>query len=955
MASGFAQRLTDDLNFGFVDASASSEQLHHPLLISNEHENTMLRAIRHELARAQSFVFSVAFISTSALALLKQALLNFEGRGIIVTSTYLSFNSPDTFRELLDLKNVDVYVHREDGAEFHAKGYVFEHSDSTTAIVGSSNLTANALLRNKEWNLRFSAAPEGDISEQLRAAVDAQLLASSLLSLSWIEEYASRYQPPTQRTSPTIRPTESIFPNRMQVEALEQIAAVRESGERRAVVVSATGTGKTILAALDVRAAAPERMLFVVHREQILDKAIESFARVLGLPESNFGKLAGGSRELDKNYVFASIQSLSRPETLVEIDPMLFDYVLIDEVHRAGAESYKRVIDHLDPDFLLGLTATPERTDGFNIYELFDYNVPYEIRLQAALEADMLAPFHYFGVTDYTDEQGGVVDDTTQLAALVRNTRVEHIVHALQTYGHSGSVRGLMFCSRREEAEALSAQLNTTSVNGSPLRTIALSGTDSIASRELAVEMLECGELDYILTVDIFNEGIDIPSINQVVMLRQTQSSIIFTQQLGRGLRKAFGKDHLRVIDFIGNYANNYLIPIALLGDNSLNKDSLRQGLIESDQAGAIAGLSSINFDEISRQRVLASIQHTKLDSMKNLKDAYLTMKQRLGRVPRLFDFARFNATDPVVLATKSPNYAELLKKFGEPVWSLSEQESAFLTYLSAELLNGKRPHELLLLKELISRGPMSVRGYSELLSHQGCLNDSATIESSLRMLTLGFHTSAERSKYRDQPLIEHTPTGEILLSPLFAECLDSSRHFSDHVMDCLETGLYLARHVHNWSGSLQFGATYSRKDVCRLLNWHSNEYSTIYGYKVDYSSNSCPIFITYHKSNEVAASTRYEDELLDHSTLRWFTRSKRTLQSAEVRAITENQIPLHLFAKKSDAEGVGFHYLGKAASRDAMQEKMPDDTGKLLDVVTMNLKLETPVEESLYSYLTGK
>lgn len=974
MKSDIERLIRTDTAFGFLDASLPAEQVLHPLLISNEKDNTMLRALRHELHRSQQFAFSVAFVTTGALALLKQALLDFQGNGVIVTSTYLNFNAPDAFRELLTLDGVDVYVHPGVERGFHAKGYLFELGDSTTAIIGSSNLTGRALQQNDEWNLRFSALPGGDIVGQLRRAIERQVQRSERLTSEWVDAYERHYrqsrrpfewQLPFTSESPVEQALADeiladddnhgtpILPNSMQVEALEEISLVREAGERRAVVISATGTGKTILSALDVRAVGPARMLFVVHREQILDAAIEAFQRVLGEPASKFGKFVGPRREVDREYVFATIQSLSRTENLRSIDPRHFDYVIIDEVHRAGAESYRRVMDYLDPDFTLGLTATPERTDGFNVFELFDYNVPYEIRLQAALKADMLAPFHYYGVTDYVDADGKTIEETANLARLVADERVDHLIRVIHTYGHAGDTRGLIFCSRRDEANELSRLLNQRQVRDTLLRTRPLLGSDSIETRLEVVGQLERGELDYILTVDIFNEGIDIPTVNQIIMLRQTQSSIVFTQQLGRGLRKARGKDHLRVIDFIGNYTNNYLIPIALLGDSSLNKDVIRQKLIRADEAGVISGLSSINFDQVSRDRVLQSLSTVSLASMANLKESYLQLEQRLGEPPRLIDFARFDTVDPVVIATKHKNYWAFLQKVKREDEVLPASPAQVLNFLSAELLVGKRPHELLVLRELLAGHSLDEGTYRALLEDQGCVSDDPTIASVRRVLSLDFFTATERQKYGGDALVD-TDGSQWKLAPQFVEMLAESPKFGDHVDDVIETGLYLARHRHGWSGELQIGQLYSRKDVCRLLNWESNEYGTIYGYKVDDASQSCPIFVTYHKADHVSESTQYEDEFLDASTLRWFTRSRRTLQSAEVRSIVENKFPLYLFAKKDDAEGLDFTYLGTAEARDPKQEKMPGGSGAMLDVVTMKLGLTTPMDASTYRYLAN-
>ncbi|WP_130178424.1 DUF3427 domain-containing protein [Cryobacterium sp. SO1] len=963
--SSTSTQLTRDNTFGFLDSQVEADQLFNPTLVSNTDGNTMLRAIRDELKRSERFVFSVAFITPSAIAMLKQALLDFRGTGTIITSTYLGFNSPAAFHELLNLEGIDVYVHPDSAAGFHAKGYIFEQKSSTTAIVGSSNLTERALLQNHEWNLRFSALPDGDIVQQLKRAAQAHIDASAALTRAWVDVYALTWAAPPQGsravpggTEPSggLPPSGMIFPNAMQVEALADIAALRDAGEHKAVVISATGTGKTILSALDVRAYSPERMLFVVHREQILDRAISEFKRVLGAPDSDFGKFVGSKKELDRRYVFASIQSLTRAENLEAISPEAFDYVLIDEVHRAGAASYRRLIEYLKPDFLLGMTATPERTDDFNVFELFDYNVPYEIRLQKALEADMLTPFHYYGVTDFVQADGEVIDEVAELRRLVASERVDHLVSTIERYGHAGvPVRGLIFCSKNAEAAELVILLNQRDVHGHRLRTRALNGTDSVEERELVVQMLERGELDYIATVDIFNEGIDIPSVNQVLMLRQTLSSIVFTQQLGRGLRKAAGKDHLVVIDFIGNYDNNYLIPIALFGDSTLNKDSIRKKIIDAQEAGAIAGLSSVNFDEISRERVFASLATTTLDSMTNLKKSFLELKNRLGRPPALLDFARFDLVDPVVIATKQKNYWRFLCKVGAANVEAGAYENAILTFLSGELLNGKRPHELLLLDELLfTPNGVMVEEFKALLGENDLSSEPATLDSVHALLSLSFFTEADVAKYGSSPIVT-LRDGFYRLGEGFSEAWDKESMFRDQVRDVVDTGLYLARHRYQWTGLLEVGQRYSRKDVCRLLNWKSNQQSTIYGYKVDTFSNSCPIFVTYHKGDEVSESTNYGDAFLNPSTLTWYTRSRRTLASSEVKSIVENRLPLHVFAKKDDAEGTDFYYLGKAMSQDARQTTMSRSGGHDLDVVSMTLALASPIESSLYEYFATR
>ncbi|MDJ0334368.1 DEAD/DEAH box helicase [Salinibacterium sp. G-O1] len=954
-----------DIGFGYLDKSVHSPREFQPNLVLNSANDSVLRALRYELKHASSFTFSVAFVSTAAIALLKQDLIDFAGVGRIITSDYLGFNSPQALAELLNLNRLGVDVRMHSDPAFHAKGYVFHRPQSVTAILGSANLTAGAITRNHEWNLRVSASRDSDLAEQFTNLLDEGLDQSSPLTQQWIDDYATRFTPPVTTNRHTARhrarreslsapepPATEIVPNAMQTEALTAIARVRETGKSRALIVSATGTGKTILSALDVRSVGPKRMLFVAHREQILDRAIHEFRRVLGGDSDRFGKLAGSTRQSDRQFVFATIQTLSQQHVLDQLDPDAFDYVLIDEVHRAGAASFDRVLNHFRPKFLLGMTATPERPDGVNIFELFDYNVPYEIRLKSALELNMLSPFHYYGVADVTFVDGQTTTDGTSLARLVGAERVEHILGALNTYGQAGvAPRGLIFCSRKEEAHELSSELNRRVLHGSQLRTIALTGDDSIEDRERAVERLEEGELDYILTVDIFNEGVDIPSINQVVMLRQTQSSIVFVQQLGRGLRHAPGKRYLVVIDFIGNYENNYLIPIALFGDQSLNKESLRKNLIAAQEVGVIAGLSSVRFDRVAQERVLRSLASSKIDSFQNLKAAIETIRNRVGRTPMLLDFVRFDTVDPIILATKVGNYPLLVSKLFKEESGLSADQSSYLSVITRELLTAKRPHELALLKLLISGGTQSRESIVDELSRSGLQVSDSTVSSAIRSLALSFNTASEKHQFRIDRLAYADAEGGARLDDTFARYYRDSAAFQRNVDDAIETGLALINERYLPDRPFTPGMQYSRKDASRLLNWSSNMYSTIYGYRVDQSTFTCPIFVTLHKSDEVAASTAYEDELLDPRTFLWYSKSKRTLTSPDVQPIVQNAVELHVFAKKSDAEGSDFYYLGRARSADAEQTTMPASDGKPLSVVRMHLGFEEAVSPALFDY----
>ena len=953
----WSNRFSSDIQFGYVGSATEGSGHYNPQLVLNQDGRTVEHALVEELERGGDFTFSVAFISAGAIAQLKQHLLEHKGNGRIVTSDFLGFNDPRAFAELMNLKTqlgIDVRRHTSEG--FHPKGYIFERPRSVTAMIGSSNLTNRALSQNHEWNLKVSAKTGSDLANQLLSLLEEQVAASKPLTQEWIDEYAATYVVPPRRESrkpaiPGALPAHSfIKPNIMQQDALLALALTRAQGAKRAIVISATGTGKTMLSALDVRAVNPRRMLFVVHREQILDRTIREYQRVLGGPASDYGLFTGSSKQSDRRFVFATIQTLSQEANLASLADDAFDYIIIDEAHRAGASTYQSVIKWFRPQFLLGMTATPERTDGFNVFELFHYNVPYEIRLSKALEAEMLCPFHYYGISDIVYDDESTTTDATPLQLLLSPERVGHLIKAMELYGQAGeSPRGLIFCSRREEARRLSAALNEGFLRGKQLRTIALTGEDSIEIREQSVTRLEAGELDYILTVDVFNEGVDIPSLNQVIMLRQTQSAIVFVQQLGRGLRLAEGKDYLAVIDFIGNYTNNFLIPIALFGDESLNRESLRERLNEAVEGGALPGLSSVSFDEISRERILNSINQTNLDSMANLKNALVAMQNRVGDVPKLWDFYRFHSVDPVLLATKKENYPALVQSLLFVDAGLSPSQSRSLGLLSHEVLAAKRLHEFVLLELLLSNDATTETGVREAFESAELPADSAHITSAIDTLTLTGYAQADVKRY--QAGIALRDKDFIRLTGEFAAAYAESDVLRKAVGDLLKTGKQLTQDRYQTELPFTPGMQYSRRDAARMVGWPRAFASTIYGYKTDALAGVCTIFVTLHKSSEVDASTAYEDQLLDPSTMRWFSRSRRTLASQEVSLVVDGSVKVHVFVKKDDAEGSDHYYLGRATSHEAEDTTMPGSDGLPLPVVKMLLKFQRPIKQGLFDY----
>ncbi|MGN8156833.1 DUF3427 domain-containing protein [Latilactobacillus sakei] len=943
---------------GLVDKERYiSQDEYLPKLLFNTSEDHVKTHLDEELMTCQHFTFAVAFITEAVLTMLKPKLADLALKGVtgrILTSNYLSFNNPKVFKELLKIPNLEVRVLKQSDS-FHAKGYIFDKGEYQSMIIGSSNLTETALIRNYEWNLRITSYENAALTDQVINEVEQQWQRAAALTPEWITDYEADYQTIAfnrQKNEPIETVAEesadyiAITPNHMQKDALKSLNFLRHEGHQKALIVSATGTGKTYLGAFDVKRVNPKKFLFIVHREQILKKAKASFHQVLGGDWSEYGILSGNENQRDARYLFATIQTLSKESTLSQFDPEEFDYIMIDEAHKSGASSYHRVIDYFKPQFLLGMTATPERTDDFNIYELFDYNLAYEIRLQDALEEDMLAPFHYIGVTDYelNDEIG---EEKTPLQNLVSSERMDYVEQQLNYYGYSGDqVHGLIFCSRKDEAKEV-ARIMTT--KGYP--SVALTGEDNVDYREQVIQDFEAGRYRYIVTVDIFNEGIDIPCINQVVMLRNTQSSIIFIQQLGRGLRKFPRKDFVTVIDFIGNYKNNYLIPIALTGDHSRNKNSLRNKL-STDQ---IIGMSTINFTEVAKQRVYDSINNSNLTELKQLRDDYQDLKKRLGRMPMLFDFTTHGSIDGSVLIAKYDNYYQFLLKMKEDV-HLNSYEDTVLRMLSKELLNGMRIHELLLLKLLFEKdGVVSVDDFKKALEQVNARVDQKTLDSMLSVLNLKFYQKANQKKYGMEPYVMLS-NNEYYLNEEILRAYQSNLNFDNLVDDVLATGLFKADD-YDQTQPLTIGKKYTRKDMCRLLGWEKDLSAVVNGYKLAY--NTCPLFITYTKSQDIDDGIKYEDEFLNSQIMRMFTRSPRKLDSPEVQAMVQGNasgvLKMPLFVKKSDDEGSDYYYLGlvNIDQKSLRQESMRNKKGKTVPVVTMNLILEKPVQYNLYLNLT--
>ncbi len=980
------ENLSQSLWTGFINKNNPSQTSLRPKLIYNNRAegHRILASIQEELSSCTKFEIAVAFISRGGVISLLQILHELDIRkipGKILTTDYLSFNDPLALKTLMDFPQIEVRMFH---GNFHMKGYLFHKNDGTiNLIVGSANLTETALSLNEEWNLKVSSTHDGEIIHQVQNDFSRIWELASPLSDSWLAHYA-QVRSNTRNTADWIQipdPKEEIYdtpvevevfnklpeaqhakrtppaPNSMQIEALYALQELRADGQNKALLISATGTGKTYLAAFDVKSFNPDRLLYIVHRETILKSSMDSFKIVFGDERPiDFGLLTGTSKDYDADFIFANITTLAKPEVLARLGRKHFDYIIIDEVHRAGAQSYQRVIDFFKPEFLFGMTATPERTDGKDIYALFDHNIAYNIRLNQALEQDMLAPFHYFGITDLAlnDE---TIEDTSDFSLLVSDERARHIKHTIDAYSmHEPRRRGIIFCSRVDETVELSQKLNQYG-----MRTLALSGNDSEPARDDAIARLETDTradyLEYILTVDIFNEGVDIPSLNQIIMVRPTQSAIIFVQQLGRGLRKFPGKPYLTVIDFVGNYSNNYLIPAALYGDISYDKDKMRK-LVSAGNV-TLPGTSTVCFDRIARERIYEAIDSVNLNTLKFLKEQYGFLKVQLGHIPSLMDFAKAKEFDPIRFLKYADSYPQFISKMEKDrITSLLDIHLCSLRFLSLELAEGKRPHELLLLKLVADGSTVSTSLFGrELLAFSGLHLDQPTLRSTLRILMNEFYVEASRKSFGNLSYIS-VEDNSISATPEFLSLLKNI-DYRDAFFDVVELGLsnYLKKYHRETrqSNGLVLYEKYSRKDACRLLHWDKDEHATMYGYKIKHGT--CPIFVTYKKAEYIAKSTMYEDHFYDEEWFVWKTRSGIKLDSKEPQKIMEQKatgLMIPLFIKKSDSEGSDFYYMGEVdyVSGKVKQETIKNDKGRDLPIVEFTFKLQHPIKQDLFKYL---
>lgn len=529
--------------------------------------------------KAESVDIIVSFLMESGVNMLIKHLGNALKRGAkirILTGNYLGITQPSALY-LIKRKlgnQIDLRFYNEKNRSFHPKSYIFHYEDYSEIYIGSSNISRSALTSGIEWNYRFRSTtdPESydkfyetfeDLFQNHSIAIDDEELRK--YSKNWhkpaVSKDLERYDAETEDNDVQ----EPFEPRGAQIEAICALEHTRAEGASRALISAATGVGKTYLAAFDSKKY--KRVLFVAHKEEILRQAAESFQNVR--KSDDYGFFDGNAKCTDKSVIFASVATLGKSEYLNEtyFPKNYFDYVVIDEFHHAVNDQYMRIVEYFKPQFLLGLTATPERMDGRNIYEICDYNVPYEISLKDAINKGMLVPFHYYGIFDKTDysqlhQVRGKYDDRELNQTYIGNERRYELIY--KNYCKYGSKRALGFCCSKEHAKDMAKEFCRRGIPSVAVYSDAHG--EYTEDRGIAIQKLMQGEIRVIFSVDMFNEGVDIPAVDMVMFLRPTESPIVFLQQLGRGLRKSMGKEYLNVLDFIGNYEKAGRVRFLLTG-----------------------------------------------------------------------------------------------------------------------------------------------------------------------------------------------------------------------------------------------------------------------------------------------------------------------------------------------------------------------------------------------------
>ena len=909
-------------------------------ILTNYTDETFLATIQANLRGCKSFCFSVSFIKKAGLDLLSNDIKAAVERGAIgklITSTYQNFTDVESLRWFLNLATTfsnfechlddecfyDIRTYSTNG--FHTKGYIFEFDERAEIIIGSSNITRYALLKNIEWDLVVNCAKDSEV--YCNALREFEYLWSSTLELSSerISIYSSKISFAIERWDMDYDVVDQrIVPNYMQRKALKELNRNRALGIQRSLIISATGSGKTYLAAFDALNFGPKKLLYVVHEGSILRRSLETFQDVFG-GQKVCGMYSGEAKETEADFLFSTNMSMCKNLDIFKKDE--FDYIIIDECHHAVAETYKKIIDYFEPEFLLGLTATENRMDNKDVVEIFDNNIPFELRLRDAIINDLIVPFHYYGIRDELVDYGLSDSAERRLIAQMADTgNCEFIHQQIEKHRKDGEkLKALAFCRNIQHARMMSENL------GEYYKTAFLTGKNKTGERIRAFNDLQSDskDLEILFAVDILNEGVDIPGVNMVLFLRPTESSTIFIQQLGRGLRKYPGKDYVTILDFIGNnYKRSVHIALALgsLSRNSILEKKLLKFMILNDFKPL--GLDSygvkISIDDLSKEEIVESIEKENFNSLRYMKTDYLNFKNYLNSpsYPKHIDYLNSDYAPNLLKfmkikigGRKTESYYNFLKGVEEenlPVFS--SEQIRVINYLS-NLLPLVRRHEYVIVEKLLT-GQKSEDYLRAVLSAEIASFETEQMEHATRFLIENGAVTKDGNKY--------------------SLACELEPEFTEYVTDLLNYGItdFSARYRGENESDFLMWQDYRMDQVqLKILNNPGDIMKGTY-----YKDGNMYVFAGLKKDRPEDDPLNYKDKFLSSDVFQWESIAHIS-KDEEERQKQAKQV--FVFVRKVKSENgitLPFTYVGTGCLRNP--RKGVTNNGSILYDIHMNQEL---------------
>ena len=905
------------------------------ILITNNTSAKFLDKIKESLAKCINCYFSVSFIKKAGLVLFEKELENALKRGVgvkIITSTYQNFTdiaSLEVFNKFQKLYSnfechLDLNCFGDNG--FHSKGYIFEYDNEVEFIVGSTNITRYAILKNIEWNVSLFRKNEDKLVSNIIKEFNLLWDATYKLNAELIDKYKIMLSYAIEKWdmdyfNPSITP---VKPNSMQRGALKELRRYRDLGVDKALVVAATGSGKTYLAAFDARNFSPNRLLYIVHRDTILNDALNTFKKVFGY-EHTYGFYTGRKQDLDADFIFASSSMIARHLDGFNKDE--FDYIIYDEVHHIMAENGQKIFTYFEPIFLLGLTATPERMDDKNVLELFENNVPFELRLRDAIINDLVVPFHYYAIRDeFADYSSN--DKAVIAREISKNINVEFIRSQIELRREPNKkLKCLAFCSNIEHCKMMAQGFNEVGYNA-----IALTGSNNFGERIVAFKELQddSKQLEIICTVDILNEGVDIPSVNMVLFLRPTESQTIFLQQLGRGLRKYPNKEYVTVLDFIGNnYERSVQIALALgtLGKTTYTEKAYLSEMVRTNFNSLNIPGVEIFFDELAKVDIINYINKQNFNKIDYLKKDYQNFKKymQVESYPLHVDYINSDIAPDLIRFMKSKingkknkSYYSFLKKINEdniPIFTNEENE---LIDKISELLPIVRCDEILILKSLLESGSID---NSRILGYNSKITVN-TINHAIAMLQKEKILTSENNINIDN-LSENM---KFYLEDLFEFALIKYE---------IDFGYF--------DGIFKVMGNYYKEQIMRVLL--ENALMFMKGTKFD-SDGTTYVFVGLKKDSSKEERLNYKDKFLSSKVFQWESENNTTLENSIGKKLLNTKI-VHLFVRKMDEQDgitLPFTYFGTGTFTNVRETK-----NNQFDTLTFDIILDNEVSEEYY------